>query len=467
MPILKIKIKKINKPKSKMQSKSNIKHNTLSNETQKSKSIEPKQDTGEKSSSRSELLKIAKKASNVEKFPFITTITTKINKEKSELQKENKENIKSKEETTSKSTINSNREKKPSTSTKGFAAVTWVLEGKAGPKKAEKVQKAQKEPNGKVERKESNKNSSGKAAPKGFFYNENDELMPVFMKKLAQYKNKNKMQNKILLQRKLQAQARSPQIKYEMNLNQPSSEEKSSSEHLEEPLTSRASSSESKSSLASLGSEAVADLLKKNKEWVTDTLQKNPKFLKEISAPQHPKYLIITCSDSRILTSQILGTHPGELFVHRNIGNLVLSADFNFQSVLSFALENLKVKNIIVLGHTDCGAIKTSLSNKFHGLIDHWLQPIKDIVEKHHDKLDLVMKKDPEKLTTKLSKLNVKEQVINLCKNPIVQKAWNEGQQLYIHGLLFDMETGFVKDLRTVKREWRMIEDIHALDFSK
>jgi len=209
----------------------------------------------------------------------------------------------------------------------------------------------------------------------------------------------------------------------------------------------------------------MKELLEKNKEWVKETLEKNPTFLKEISSPQHPKYLIISCSDSRILTSKILGTHPGELFVHRNIGNIILSADFNIQSVLSYAIENLKVKNIIVLGHTDCGAIKTSLSNKYHGLIDHWLKPIKDVVERHHDMLDVIMKKNPDQLTTKLSELNVKEQVINLCKNPILQKAWNEGQELYIHGLLFDMDTGYIKDLKTMKKEWKPIEDIHLLDF--
>ncbi len=265
----------------------------------------------------------------------------------------------------------------------------------------------------------------------GYFYDDNHELLPNFMKKLAISKNQKSLEN-----------------------------QKNKKEY---------DSDNNKDSFESGEDEAQKDineLLLKNIKFVKEASEKNPEWLKEISSPQHPKYLIISCSDSRILISKILGTHPGELFVHRNIGNIVHSADFNFKSVLSYAVENLKVKNIIVLGHTDCGAIKTSLSNKYHGLVDHWLLPIKGVVEKNHDELDKVMKTNPEKIANKLSELNVREQVINLCKDPIVQKAWNDGQKLFIHGLLFEMETGYIRNLNTMKKEWKNIEDIHMLDFN-
>lgn len=413
------------------------KPNTPSKETQKSKSIEPKQDSGKKGSN-SEQHKIPIKNPNAEKE--ILAHNELKNKEKSHQTKEHKEITEQtekkahiKEETKKEQQHTSKPTKKPSAKGANFDS------------------------------KESNKSNAGsstggKAAPEGFFYNENHELMPVFMKKLAQNKNQNLIQNK---------QQTQQQCRCEINLNQLNSESNLISKSEEDQAEQIDSQESDEAEVTSAAIKEVHDLLKNNKDWVKETLAKNPEFLKEISAPQHPKYLVISCSDSRILTSKILGTHPGELFVHRNIGNIVLAADFNLQSVLSYAIENLKVKNVIVLGHTDCGAIKTSLSNKYHGLIDHWLKPVKDLVEKNHDFLDRVMKKNPEKLTTKLSELNVKEQVINLCKNPIVQKAWNDGQELYIHGLLFDMGSGFVKDLKTMKKEWRMIEDIHALEFSK
>lgn len=292
-----------------------------------------------------------------------------------------------------------------------------------------------------LENKSSRKASQIEIPSEGVYYNDNHEIIPAFMKKLAQNKN-----------------AEITSIQSKIN-NQDSKDEDSN----QSVATDEADDDSFENLPAPV--QDVKNLLKNNREFVNEILRLHPEFLKEISAPQHPKFLVISCSDSRIQTSKILGAHPGELFVHRNIGNIVLTADFNIQSVISYGVDNLKVKNIIVLGHTDCGAIKTSLSNKYHGLIDHWLKPVKDVVERNHDYLDKIVKENPEKLTTKLAELNIKEQVLNLCKNPIIQKAWNSGQELYIHGLLFDMSTGYVKDLGIMKKEWKKIADIHALDF--
>ena len=252
--------------------------------------------------------------------------------------------------------------------------------------------------------------------------------------------------------------------KKENNQNQHSyiNKKKESSESLKKVGNFRYENLQTDESESSESVPEIKNLLEKNRKFVNETLVKNPEFLQEMGAPHHQDCLIISCSDSRILTSKILGTHPGELFVHTNMANLVLSADFNLQTVLSYAVEHLKVRNIIVLGHTDCSAIKTSLSNDYNGLLDNWLKPVKDIVEKNYDLLDNVMKKEPGIITNKLSELNVKEQVINLCKNPIIQKAWQDGRELFIHGLMFHIESGFIQDLKTMKKQWKPNKDIHA-----
>lgn len=280
--------------------------------------------------------------------------------------------------------------------------------------------------------------------PEGYYYDENHELVPVFIKKLAINKNAETAYSDI----------KAPQNHVEAGSSR-SNKMQSDSIGLEEKIDSIP--------------EPIKDvkiLIKKNREWLKTTLEAQPEFLNKIASPQNPKFLVISCSDSIIQTSSILGTEPGELFVHMNIGNIVMTADFNIQSVISYAVENLKVKNIIVLGHTDCGAIKASLSNKYHGLIDNWLKPVKDVVERNHDYLDKVIKESPEKLTTTLTELNIKEQVINLCKNPIIQKAWNKGQEVYIHGLLFDTADGHVRDLGIMKKDWKKIADAHTLEFA-
>jgi len=212
--------------------------------------------------------------------------------------------------------------------------------------------------------------------------------------------------------------------------------------------------------------QEIKELLMKNKKFVTEFYEKNEEFKHEMCAPQHPKFLIITCCDSRILTSKILGVNPGELFIHRNIGNIVLSTDFSLQTVLSYAVEQLKVKNIIILGHTDCGAIKAALSNNTVGLIEYWLQPMKEIIEKKRDLLEDINSNCPEKLESKFAELNVKEQVLNLTRNPIIQKTWKEGKNLFIHGMLLEIDSGNVKDLKVMKKERKQTKEIIPINHS-
>ncbi len=157
-------------------------------------------------------------------------------------------------------------------------------------------------------------------------------------------------------------------------------------------------------------------------------MKEEPDFFTELSKPQHPKFLAITCADSRISLNEITECHPGEIFCHRNIGNVVNAIDFNVQCVLQYAIEFLKVSHVIVIGHTDCGAIKATYEGTYHGLIDHWLNSIKDVEKAHREELEKVKKEKGEKaLYRRFSELNVRHQILNICQLPIVQGAWNAG----------------------------------------
>jgi len=198
--------------------------------------------------------------------------------------------------------------------------------------------------------------------------------------------------------------------------------------------------------------------------------------------PQKPKCLAITCSDSRLIVNECMGLDAGELFVHRNIGNLVISTDFNVQSVIQFAVEVLKVEHIMVLGHTDCGAVKAALSFKHHGLIDHWLRTIREIAEKYQTDLfgedsddeyfnETETKTDKKSnhhdILRKLIEFNIKEQVLSVCKSPVVQKAWKNGQTLFVHGHVLEIETGKLIDLQIKQDSWAEIEEIYKFDFNQ
>ena len=187
-------------------------------------------------------------------------------------------------------------------------------------------------------------------------------------------------------------------------------------------------------------------LLDSNLVWAESIKRKDPEFFTRLSKQQAPEYLWIGCSDSRVPANQITNLQPGEVFVHRNIANVVVHTDLNCLSVIQYAVEILKVKHIIVCGHYGCGGIKAALENQEHGLIDNWLRHVKDVIRFNEAKFDGL--EHDEKLDL-LCELNVKEQVKNICNTTIVQNAWKQGKELSIHGWIYSIENGVLKDLDT------------------
>lgn len=196
-------------------------------------------------------------------------------------------------------------------------------------------------------------------------------------------------------------------------------------------------------------------LLASNQEWAATQIKKDPEYFKKLSMGQRPEYLWIGCSDSRVPADMITGTQPGEIFVHRNIANMVVHSDMNMLSVLSYAVEVLKVKHIIVCGHYGCGGVIAAMGNKQFGLIDNWLRHIKDVYRFHHEELDAIA--DEEQRTRRFIELNVVEQVHDLCKTSIVQNAWHNGQELHIHGWVYDLADGLINDLNV---NFKSLEDL-------
>jgi len=186
-------------------------------------------------------------------------------------------------------------------------------------------------------------------------------------------------------------------------------------------------------------------LFKKNSSWSEEIRSSDPKFFSRLSQQQAPEYLWIGCSDSRVPANQIVGLDPGELFVHRNVSNLVIHTDLNCLSVMQFAVESLKVKHIIVCGHYGCGGIKAALDNSELGLITNWLRHIQDIMHLYQDELSSIA--DPKKRCDRLCELNVIHQVINVCRTTIVQDAWNRNQEISVHGWVYALKDGLLKDL--------------------
>jgi carbonic anhydrase len=184
-------------------------------------------------------------------------------------------------------------------------------------------------------------------------------------------------------------------------------------------------------------------LLLENKAWATEQLETDPDFFKKLEAQQAPEFLWIGCSDSRVPANQITGTAPGEIFVHRNIANLVVNTDINLLSVLQYAVEVLEVKHIIVCGHYGCGGVRAAMNQRHYGIIDHWLKNIKDIYRLHRDEIDTLPTEDER--VDKLTELNVKEQVFNLAKTSIVQKAWKNEQRPQLHGWVYGLKNGIIK----------------------
>lgn len=191
--------------------------------------------------------------------------------------------------------------------------------------------------------------------------------------------------------------------------------------------------------------ETLKNIFERNKKWANEIKEKDPKFFTQLAEQQDPEYLWIGCSDSRVPANQIMDLPPGEIFVHRNIANIVVHTDLNCLSVLQYAVEVLKVKHIIVGGHYDCGGIKASMTEHGHGLIDNWLRHIKDVSRFNAKELEGLS--EQEKFN-RLCELNVVEQVRNICDTTIVQDAWKNGASLSVHGMIYSLRNGILKDLK-------------------
>jgi carbonic anhydrase len=188
---------------------------------------------------------------------------------------------------------------------------------------------------------------------------------------------------------------------------------------------------------------AYEKLLLENKAWATEQVQIDPEFFSRLSHIQTPEFLWIGCSDSRVPADKITGTQPGEIFVHRNIANMVVHTDINLLSVLEYAVEVLKVKHIIVCGHYGCGGVKAAMGNKSLGIINKWLRNIKDVYRIHRDEIDKI--DNEEDRTNKLIEYNVMEQIMNLAKTSIVQRAWKNEQRPHLHGWVYGLNDGIIK----------------------
>jgi carbonic anhydrase len=186
-------------------------------------------------------------------------------------------------------------------------------------------------------------------------------------------------------------------------------------------------------------------LFQRNRDWAASMVAKDPSFFNSLAAQQSPEYLWIGCSDSRVPANELLGMAPGELFVHRNIANVVVHSDLNCLSVLQFAIDVLKVKHIIICGHYGCGGVHAAMTNRRVGLADNWLRHVQDVHQKHERYLGEVL---PEKhRADRLCELNVIEQVSNTARTTIVQDAWERGQELSIHGWCYGLQDGLLRDL--------------------
>ena len=192
--------------------------------------------------------------------------------------------------------------------------------------------------------------------------------------------------------------------------------------------------------------ENLQYLLDGNLEWTNAIKERDPEFFTRLSQQKAPKYLWIGCSDSRVDANQIINLQPGEVFVHRNIANVVVHTDLNCLSVIQYAVEILKVKHIILCGHYDCGGIKAALENNEHGIIDNWLGHIRDVVRFNTEKFEGL---NHEEKIDLLCELNVREQVTNICNTTIVRKAWKQERELTVHGWIYSIKNGVLKHLDT------------------
>jgi carbonic anhydrase len=186
-------------------------------------------------------------------------------------------------------------------------------------------------------------------------------------------------------------------------------------------------------------------LLLENKAWAAEKVSDDPDFFNRLSKIQTPDFLWIGCSDSRVPANEITGTQPGEIFVHRNVANMVVHTDLNLLTVLEYAVHHLKVKHVIVCGHYGCGGVKASMTNHNFGIINKWLRNIKDVYRFHRDEIDSI--KDEEGRVNRMVELNVQEQVMNLAKTSIIQKAWKQNHYPHLHGWVYGLKDGLIKPI--------------------
>ena len=189
----------------------------------------------------------------------------------------------------------------------------------------------------------------------------------------------------------------------------------------------------------------LQQLLDNNRRWSDARTEQDPDFFRRLAQQQSPQYLWIGCSDSRVPANVIIGLDPGQVFVHRNIANLVVHTDMNCLSVIQYAVDVLQVRHIIVCGHYGCGGVRAALSDRPHGLIDNWLRHIKDIYMDHSAELDAL--EDLQACSDRLCELNVIHQVASVCQTTIVQDAWRRGQSLAVHGWIYSLHDGQIQDL--------------------
>jgi carbonic anhydrase len=205
---------------------------------------------------------------------------------------------------------------------------------------------------------------------------------------------------------------------------------------------------------------SLRPLLERNRAWASAIEAARPGFFKSLAAQQAPRYLWIGCSDSRVPANEIVDLAPGELFVHRNVANVVVHTDFNCLAVLQYAVDVLKVEHVIVVGHYGCGGIRAALEDSAHGLIDNWLRHVQDVAARHRDVLDRLPAGTAR--VDRLGELNVIEQVTHLARTTIVQEAWQRGQPLTLHGFIYGLTDGLLNDLAIELDGLQRLDEIHA-----
>lgn len=206
-------------------------------------------------------------------------------------------------------------------------------------------------------------------------------------------------------------------------------------------------------------------LLLQNQAWVKQKLNEDKDFFNRLSNIQKPEFLWIGCSDSRVPANEITGTNPGEIFVHRNIANMVVHTDMNMLSVLDYAVNVLEVQHVIVCGHYGCGGVRAAMGNKQIGLIDNWIRHIKDVYRLHEDELEAIP--DQKTREDRFIELNVQEQVLDLSKTSIIQNSWEKRQAPYLHGWVYDIGNGIIKDLKVSIHDNKDIPEVYRFERMK